>query len=44
MNRYIVVSYADTSFLQLFLWERLKSLGLMPAEFEVVNELRDGVV
>lgn len=27
MGRSIVVSYADTSFLQLFLWERFETLG-----------------
>lgn len=27
MGRYLVVSYVDTSFLQLFLWERFRTLG-----------------
>lgn len=37
MGRYLVVTYADTSFLQLFLWKRFKTLGLKPAEYEAVE-------
>lgn len=37
MGRYTIVSYANTSFLQLFLWERFKYLGPKPAQFEAVN-------
>lgn len=39
MGRYTVVSYASTSFLQLFLWERFNNLGPKPTLFEAINML-----
>lgn len=35
----IVVSYANTSFLQLFMWERFKTLGSKLAEFDDTVEM-----
>lgn len=37
MGRYTVVFYANSAFLQLFLWERFKSLAPQPVQFEAVN-------
>lgn len=37
MGRYTVVSYANSAFLQLFLWERFKGLAPQPVQFEAVN-------
>lgn len=36
-GRYTVVSYANTAFLQLFLWEKFKNLGPQPTQFEAVD-------
>lgn len=37
MGTYLVVTYADTSFLQIHSWERLKTLGPKPAKFKAVD-------
>lgn len=37
MGRYTVLSYSNTSFLQLFLWGRFKGLERKPTTFEAVN-------
>lgn len=37
MGRYTVASYAQTAFLQLFLWEHFKSYGPQPVAFEASN-------
>lgn len=36
-----MVTYADTSFCQLFLWEIFKTLGLKPEEYEAVEMIDD---
>lgn len=37
MRWYYVISYADASFLQIFLWERLGAISPMPNEFKPVK-------
>lgn len=48
MGRYTVVSYANSAFLQLYLWERFKGLTPQPVQFEAVNtgtvEFENGIV
>lgn len=48
MGRYTVVSYANSAFLQLYLWERFKGLAPQPVQFEAVNtgtvEYENGIV
>lgn len=48
MGRYTVVSYANSTFLQLFLWERFSNLAPQPVQFESVTmrtfEDEDGIV
>lgn len=34
VGRYDVVTYADASFLQMFLWERFSALSFKPDEFK----------
>lgn len=37
MDRFLLVTYVNTSLLQFFLWERFKILGPKPAEYEAVE-------
>lgn len=44
VGRYDVANYADTNFLQLFLWKRFKALSLMPKELKSIHPERvDGM-
>lgn len=48
MGRYTVVSYANSAFLQMFLWEMFSNLAPQPIQFEAVTmrtfEDEDGIV
>lgn len=37
MGRYTVISYANSTFIQMFLWERFNSVAPQPTLFEAVN-------
>lgn len=37
MESFHVVTHADTGFLQFFLWERFKTLGPKPAQYNTVD-------
>lgn len=37
LGRFYVVTHNNTSFLQLFRWERFKTLGLKPAQYDGVE-------
>lgn len=37
VDQYDIVTYADASFLQMFLWERFLSTSPMPVEFKAMK-------
>lgn len=37
ISQYNCVTYVDASFLQMFLWERLRALSLKPVKFKAVK-------